>query len=143
MAQDSLQLFINAQPVLDTLPNTSVCDFFLLPPIVGPNLTAEVAYYDQADGQGRRYRPGDTLRASGMYYTYDQTELGCTSQDSFFVSIGLTPIFDRIGDTVGCNRFFLPPHTGINLTDPIYSSGALGSGSQFEEGDELLTDQKI
>lgn len=143
LAQDSLQLLINAQPVLDTLPDTSVCDFYVLPPIVGADLTSEVAYYNQADGQGQRFRPGDTLRTSGMYYAYDETELACISQDSFFISIGLTPIFDRLGDTVGCNSFLLPPLSGTNLTNPVYSSEAFGLGAQLEEGEELLSDQRV
>ncbi|TVR89353.1 MAG: gliding motility-associated C-terminal domain-containing protein [Saprospirales bacterium] len=62
--------------------DTVACEFFVLPPIDGFNLTGDEAYFDQADGQGIMYAAGDTLFESGIYYVFYE-DASCFIQDSF------------------------------------------------------------
>ncbi|GAB5555424.1 MAG: hypothetical protein Sapg2KO_50150 [Saprospiraceae bacterium] len=138
-----LRLFINPQPILDTLPDTLVCDFFILPAISGLELTTDVAYFDAPEGQGNRYEPGDTLRSTGTYFTFDQTEVGCVAADTFEVRIGLTPQLTTVQDTLACNSFRFPAITGTQLNAPVYSDGPLGTGTIYSPGDLLLDSLRL
>lgn len=138
-----LELLINPQPILDTLPDSLVCDFFVLPNISGTELTAGVAYYDAPEGLGTRYEPGDTLLTSGTYYTYDETGVGCIAADTFELSIGLTPQLARIQDTLSCGPFRLPSIAGTQLNAPIYTDAPLGSGNVYNPGDVLIDSLRL
>jgi gliding motility-associated-like protein len=141
--EDSLQLFINTQPVLFPQSDIDTCDYWVLPPIRGENLTANAAYYDAPEGLGEAYFPGDTLSESGTYYVYDFTEVGCIAADTFEVQIGITPQLMTINDTLACSSFILPPVTGQNLQAPAYLNDPFVPTQFFTEGQELTGDQRI
>ncbi|MEM6378141.1 MAG: hypothetical protein AAF705_08005, partial [Bacteroidota bacterium] len=134
-----LQLFIDPQPSFAPVPDTMVCDFYILPIISGNNLTTNVAYFDTPGGFGNQFLPGDTLRTSGTYYLFDETGVGCIAEDSFEISIGLTPQLALVNDTLACGQYTLPIISGTQLNNPIYSDTSLGGGTIYSPGD-IITD---
>ncbi|WP_190810779.1 hypothetical protein, partial [Flagellimonas sp. S3867] len=87
--------------------NQDVCDEYVLPNIVGTNLTGNEAYYDASGGPtggGNQYAPGDVITASGTYYIYDTTgaPLNCFDEEFFTVNIDISPIVNAGSDEEIC-----------------------------------------
>ncbi|WP_420321312.1 T9SS type B sorting domain-containing protein [Flagellimonas sp.] len=85
--------------------NQNVCDEYLLPNIIGTNLTGGQAYYDAPNGGGNRYAPGDVITASGTYYIYDTTgaPLNCFDEESFNITVNTTPSAPNANDRDFCS----------------------------------------
>ena len=131
-----------------------VCDTLFLPEI--SPATSEVAYYTEAEGQGRRYMPGDTI-------TYTDAQLFPSILDSLFIfdqtisaicgetlrefTIAQSPVHPPRQDTVLCSMAFeLPPFpTGPLVTDKstYASSRNFEPSSILEVGNLINTSQQI
>lgn len=90
-------------PVLDSIPNVTVCSGYLLPNITGTSLTGNEAYYDGPGGTGTQYLSGQVINTSTTLYAYD-VNTGppvCSSEMQFDVAI-TSALVDLGNDTTLC-----------------------------------------
>ncbi|MDX1939363.1 MAG: gliding motility-associated C-terminal domain-containing protein [Saprospiraceae bacterium] len=93
---------INAVPMLDSIPAQVGCGFFVLPAIIGSNLSGNQAYFSQANGAGTRFNPGDTIRTNTTLYAFDDNG-ACTAQRSFAITLNTPPAVTVNVRGVTCN----------------------------------------
>ena len=68
----------------------------------------------------------------------------CADQDTFEVTVALSPEITSLVDTMSCDEFELPEIVGTNLTGgEAYYSGLYGTGAMYAEGDVLNADQTV
>ncbi len=119
-------------PVITNSTDTTACDYFVVPPIMGMDLSGNEAYYPQSDGSGVAILPGDTITEDSTIFIIDDTN-GCNINIPVNIHI-LTPGIDTFtqsvcqGDSVAINGTYytednLPP----NITIPNGSSGGCDS----------------
>ena len=113
---------------------------FTLPAIAGSSLSGNESYYDASNGTGTAFNPGDQVTNAGVntFYIYDETGTtpNCFAQDTFTVTINLTPILDPIADITVCDSLQLPAITGTNLTgNEAYYDAMNADGNQMNAGD--------
>jgi len=124
-------------PVVNPIPNVSVCGSYILPPISGTNLTPNAAYYTGTNGSGTQYHPGDVITMTTTLYAFDSNGPGCSDQEQFTVTITPAPTVNLPADlTVCANAAVNIPITGsTGATFPWTNSntaiglGASGTGS--------------
>lgn len=84
--------------VVDKLSNQTVADSFTFPVITGTNLTGNEKYYTDTNGKGMVYNAGDVINYSDFsdypktFYIYGGTSSGCSSEESFELTITSLPI---------------------------------------------------
>lgn len=82
------EVHLNASPspLFNHYNDTITCTHFILPTLIGRNISAEASYYfNQIDSLYKKM-PGDSILQSGIVYLFDS--LGkCKDIDSFFVDI--------------------------------------------------------
>ncbi|MEM9918979.1 MAG: gliding motility-associated C-terminal domain-containing protein, partial [Bacteroidota bacterium] len=78
---------LQAPPVLVDPGDLSACDSLELPIIVGSNLSADAAYFDQPNGQGTRFSAGSFIYNDIMLFLFDQNG-DCSSEESINIQIG-------------------------------------------------------
>ncbi len=130
-------------PDITPLANQSSCDTFILPTITGTDLTGNEAYYTGTGGTGTQLLAGATIDFTdfGAYpvtlFIYDETGTtpNCFDEESFDLTIFISPDIDPLGDQTVCGSFLLPAITGTNLTgNEAYYTGTGGTGTQFLAG---------
>ena len=139
-SEEILDITINPTPALAPLANQVACDTYTLPVITGTNLTGTEAYYDAVNGGGTQYSSGDAITASGAntFYIFDETGTlpNCFDEETFTVTINLTPVVDPLANQVACDTYTLPVITGANLTGTeAYYDAVNGGGTQYTAGD--------
>ena len=111
---------VNPTPDITPLGDQVACDSYVLPAIGGTNLTGNEAYYTGTGGTGTQYNAGDLFTDAGTttLYIYDETGTtpNCFDEESFTVTINLTPDITPLGDQVVCDSYVLPAIGGTNLT---------------------------
>jgi CHU_C Type IX secretion signal domain len=85
--QVSFNVQVTPGPAIAPISAVNACGSYMLPAIVGSNVTADAAYYNGPMGTGAKYTPGTNITASGTYYAYSGTPNGCSSQQVFQVQI--------------------------------------------------------
>lgn len=142
-----LNITINNTPELNPIDDIEGCDQLRLPsPIGGTNLTGNVAYYSEPNGQGTMYLPGQTIEYADLnpnpmtFYAYDETGTipNCWDEVSFTVAIYLTPEINPLADQEECDSYTLPAITGDNLTgNEAYYDGLFGAGTSYSAGQTI------
>ncbi|WP_187269484.1 hypothetical protein, partial [Flagellimonas hymeniacidonis] len=91
--------------------NQNECGSYLLPNILGTNLSGNEAYYDAPNAGGTRYLPGENILSSGTYYIYDETGTipNCFDEESFDINIDAPVVADAPNDVNNCGAYQLPP----------------------------------
>ncbi|RXR35313.1 fibronectin type III domain-containing protein, partial [Flavobacterium piscinae] len=93
--------------VADIFEDVSVCESYTL-----PDLSANNAYYTQADGLGTQLLPGEFITETSTVYVYASSETtpNCTDQSSFTVTVSseILPTFDPISVCQGSESPLLP-----------------------------------
>lgn len=140
--ETSFQLTILETPELSPIADAVVCDEFTFPAIAGNSLTGNEAFYDAPNGGGNTFNPGDVVTNAGTttYYIYDETGTNpnCFDEESFQVTINLTPDINPLANQEVCDVFELPAITGNNLTgNEAYYDAANGAGAQLNPGDQI------
>ncbi|MBK9271877.1 MAG: gliding motility-associated C-terminal domain-containing protein [Saprospiraceae bacterium] len=75
-------------PEFENKSDTSVCQYYLIPPLKGRNLSSNASMYLDAVGSGTKLQSGDSLFTSSWIYLIDSTKK-CITLDSFYVEIEL------------------------------------------------------
>lgn len=131
------------QPDLDPLTPQIVCGYYVLPELTGTNLSGLETYYELPGGMGSTYAEGDTIFQSIVLYAYDI--LGVCSDDEFLtILISQEPEIDMPPLIAACGQVILPTIEGDNISsDAAYFTGPNGTGTQFNPGDILTTDETL
>jgi hypothetical protein len=140
VSEESFTVTVNTTPTVDDINDTVVCDVYTLLAITGSNLTGNQAYYTGPNGSGTRYVATDVINSSTLLYIHDSTTSSpsCVSEESFNITVNITPSVDDINDTVGCDNFVLPTITGTNLTgNEGYYTGPNGTGTRYVATDVI------
>lgn len=140
--EEQFELTINLSPLINPIANQEECDSFTLPAITGTNLTGNEAYYDGTGGTGNVLNPGDVITSAGVntFYIYNETNTtpNCFDEETFDVTINLTPDINPIPNQEECGTYILPAITGNNLTgNEAYYDGAIGTANVFNSGDAI------
>lgn len=77
---------VSPGPEIFSINDTTSCEYFILPPINGNNLSGSEAYFDLPNGSGQQYNAGDTIFASQPVFAYE-TNVACATQQPFDVTI--------------------------------------------------------
>jgi gliding motility-associated-like protein len=122
----------NFQP----LDNQIATNFYVLPNILGTNLSGNEAYYTGSNGTGITYNSGDTINYNDFpsypitLYIYDASIVGCNSEESFELSIYTLP---------ACTNLSLPLAGTVDvsiLTDLTWNAAAEAIGYKLSIGTE-------
>lgn len=134
--QDFVSISLIKSPVLIPMPDTTVCNEFLLPLIRGAFLTTSEHYHslslDNGDtwyGNGRDY-----ITSSMTLFVWDGDRNRCWDEDTFNITILPRPLIDSIAPVTMCKSFTLPTPTGTNLTSTLFYDRQNGQGRSFAPG---------
>lgn len=105
---------INKRSSFKPMTDTTVCDTFLLPTIIGTNLTGNEHYFDTPKSM---LSPAlkDPITSTKTIYIYDSL-YACSDEKSFKITIHNTPKINNPGDQSICDTFKLIPLTGTYLS---------------------------
>ena len=119
-SEETFTVTVNITPDVDPLGNQVVCDSYSLPGITGTNLTGNESYYTGPGGTGSPVNVGTAITTAGVntFYIYDETGTtpNCFDDETFTVTVTLSPILDPITNAVACDTYTLPAISGTNLT---------------------------
>ncbi|MEA3449152.1 MAG: gliding motility-associated C-terminal domain-containing protein [Bacteroidota bacterium] len=120
-------------PDLDPVDDVVSCGSYELPPMANGDYFAESG--------GVSPIPDGTI-VSGDTTLYVWAESGttpnCTVEESFTITIEVSPEIDPLADQTQCSGFQLPDITGTNLTGAeAYYTGTDGTGDMYNAGDVL------
>jgi gliding motility-associated-like protein len=140
--EETFTVTINLTPVITPLANVTICNSYTLPAITGTNLTGNQAYFSGPGGTGTQFNAGTVITTPGTttFYIYDETGTvpNCFDEETFTVTINLTPIINPLTNTLVCDSYTFPAITGTNLTgNQAYYTGPSGSGVQYNAGDVI------
>jgi len=121
-----------AQPQIDTLPNSTVCETFTLPTLINGE------YFTGVDGTGTQMYPGDVLLQTQTLYIFRRLDASCANQSSFTVTINSVPAIDSRSDIDICDQYVL---TALAVGD--YYSGPNGTGTLIAANTVITTSQRI
>ena len=115
-----------------------------LPAITGTNLTGNESYFDGPGGTGNALNPGDAITTAGAntLYIYDATGTtpDCFDEETFVVTVNITPIITPQADVTECGSYTLPAIPGTNLTgNESYYDGPNGTGNAIAAGTDITT----
>ncbi|NDI99892.1 hypothetical protein GWA97_12450, partial [Flavobacterium sp. LaA7.5] len=98
-------------------------------------------YYTAPDGTGTQLNEGDIISTTQTIYVYAESGTvpnNCTSEESFTVTIYQQPTVDTPADLSACETYTLPV-----LTEGNYYTGAGGTGTMLNPGDQITITQDI
>ncbi|PHR44736.1 MAG: hypothetical protein COA32_14050, partial [Fluviicola sp.] len=81
-----------------------------------------------------------TATGTTTLYIYDETGTApnCFDEQTFDVTINITPVVDPLADQTECDSYTLPAITGTNLTgNEAYYDAPNGGGTQYNPGDNI------
>ncbi|MBP6237069.1 MAG: T9SS type A sorting domain-containing protein [Saprospiraceae bacterium] len=130
--EESFVVTVNYTPDIDDIADQTVCDSYSLPTITGTNLSGNEAYYDDSQANNGNIIVG-TITSTTTVWIYDETATSpnCSDEESFNVTVNLTPSIDDIADVTVCDSYTLPTITGTNLTgnEAFYDDSQANNGN--------------
>ena len=105
---------VNKRSILKSVNDTTVCDTFLLPTIIGTNLTGKENYFETPKSTLSATIKGP-ITATKTLYIYDSL-YACSDEKSFKITVHNSPKINNPGDQSICDTFKLIKLTGNNLS---------------------------
>ena len=131
-------VYIRLAPIITAVDTIRACGLYVLDSIDIINGTGSEAYYDQPDGMGPIFIPGDTITTDTILYAYDDNG-GCFDESEVVIEVTPGAVIDFVADTIACGFLELEALTGMGLTSGIgYFTQPMGNGLRFEAGDTLF-----
>jgi len=128
---------VNEAPEIDPPTVTATCNPFVLPAIMGSNLSGNQSYYSGPAGTGSQFFEGQTIFTSQRIYIYDDF-VGCIDEVFFDVDIIPLILYDTIRNIKTCDFAILPPITGVGVTSTTkYYKIPLDNTLPFSPGDTI------
>ncbi len=121
-----------SQPPVDTLPDVTVCDSYILPEITNGR------YNTESGGAGMELLAGDVIAQTQTIYIYDSVSASCSNESSFLVTIMPPPAIDSRSDIDVCNSYTL-----TQLSAGNYYTGPGGTGQMLSAGTVLTQSQIV
>ncbi len=144
--EESFSITIFPSPSVEDILDQTICDSYQLPMITGLNLSGNESYWTQSGGMGNKFFAGQMITSSQTLFIYDETGSmpNCFSEESFSITINISPDVDDLSNVAQCESYELPPITGINLTgSESYWTGPNGTGMQLSPGDMVTEDNTL
>ena len=118
----------------DSPSNVVACDSYTLPPLTIGNYF--LASGGPSIGEGNLLNAGDVITTSKTIYVYTESgeRINCTDENSFTVTINVSPVIAPIPNVNATNSYTLPA-----LAVGNYYTGPNGTGVTMHEGDIILT----
>ncbi|MFN5909764.1 MAG: hypothetical protein ACK45H_00380, partial [Bacteroidota bacterium] len=82
--------------------------------ITGINLSGSEAFYNNSQANGGTVITGP-ITSSQTVWIYD-AQGSCSDEESFVVTVGVTPAINDPGAQTACDAYALPAITGTNIT---------------------------
>jgi gliding motility-associated-like protein len=132
--ENSFIVTINNTPTADVPIDVTVCDTYTLPALTVGN------YFTAANGGGTALNAGDAITSTQTIFVYAETATtpNCTNENSFTVTIIVSPTADTPTDVTACDTYTLPA-----LTVGNYFTATNGGGLTMNAGDAITTSQTI
>src|SRR5690606_16585991 len=132
--ENSFVVTINTTPTVDAPTDVTVCDSYTLPALTTGN------YYTATGGTGTMLAAGDAITTTQTLYVYEETGTtpNCFDENSFVVTINITPTVDTPADVTACDSYTLPA-----LTTGNYYTGTGGTGTMLAAGDAITSTQTL
>ncbi|GGG55794.1 T9SS type B sorting domain-containing protein [Bizionia arctica] len=132
--ENSFVVTISATPTVDAPTDVTMCDTYTLPALING------AYYTGSGGTGTVLNAGDPVTSTQTIYVYAETGTtpNCSDENSFIVTINITPVADAPVAVTACDSYTLPA-----LTVGSYFTGTSGTGTALNAGDPITTTQTI
>ncbi|SFQ78065.1 choice-of-anchor L domain-containing protein, partial [Flavobacterium akiainvivens] len=98
---------INPTPIVAAVDDVEICDVYVLPQLATGN------YYTGPGGTGTLLLAGAEITTTQTIYVFAQTATvpNCTDEESFLVTIHVTPVTDARSDVEICDEYVLDPLT--------------------------------
>ncbi|QYJ68649.1 choice-of-anchor L domain-containing protein [Flavobacterium litorale] len=133
----SFDIIVTPTPEVAALADVFACSDtgYALPVLAQGN------YYTETNGGGTLLAEGTIITTTQTIYVYAEsntTPNNCTDEENFTVTIYDQPVVDTPADVFACESYTLPV-----LTVGNYYTGADGSGTLLNAGDEITTTQDI
>ena len=126
------------------IPDAISCNYFILPPIQGSQLSGNEAYYKSPSGTGHRYEPGDTIFTTTVLYAYDQMGVESDEECFYLRIIDELPDLGTIRDDTSCHFYVLPYFTTPAVSGFAgYYTGPQASGVRYQQGDTLFNSANL
>ena len=125
---------VNKRSILKSVNDTTVCDTFLLPTIIGTNLTGKENYFETPKSTLSPAFKGP-ITATKTLYIYDSL-YACSDEKSFKITVHNSPKITNPGDQSICDTFKLIKLTGTNLSgnENYYSNTQKKNGVVITKG---------
>lgn len=137
----SFLVTINNTPSITNPGPQTVCDSYTLPTILGTNLTGNQQYYNNYQAFGGTLISGP-ITSTQTVWIYD-AEGSCSDEESFLVTINLTPSITNPDPQTKCDSYTLPTITGSNLSgNQNYYNNSQALGGTIVSG-EITTTQTV
>lgn len=121
-----------AQPLIDQLPDITVCDSYTLPTL------ASGTYYTGTEQSGTELFAGDVITSTQTIYIFKRSTPTCYNEHPFTVTVNPKPDIDSRSDIDVCNSYVLTP-----LAVGNYYTGPGGTGTMLPTGHVITTTQDI
>ncbi len=143
--QDFVTIQIIKSPIITPIPDTTVCNEFLLPIIRGQFLTGGEHYHAISLSQGEDWfgNGREFIDQSMTLYVWDGDPGGCWDEDTFNITILPKPTIDSIPEVNTCKSYTLQTPTGSNLTSVAYYDRQKGQGRSFAPGVTFNTSARL
>ena len=131
--EEEFDIVITAGPTI-TNTDTTVCQFYVVEPIMGMNLSNTEDYYESAAGLGQNINVGDTIRTDSTIYIFDSSP-GCVQdipinitvvqpknagRDTLInICVGTTTVYDVYEDLLGDDADTLGQWILLNTNDTL------------------------
>uniref|UniRef100_UPI00197AEF23 choice-of-anchor L domain-containing protein n=1 Tax=Flavobacterium sp. J27 TaxID=2060419 RepID=UPI00197AEF23 len=132
--ENTFTVTVNSTPVADAPADVTVCDSYILPTLTSGN------YYTGPGGTGTMLNSGFVVTTTQTLYVYAETGTtpNCFDENSFMVTINITPVADAPVDVAVCDSYVLP-----TLANGNYYTGPGGTGSMLNANDIITTTQML
>lgn len=112
----SATLTIPPTPVLNDVPDASVCDTYTLPAITGVNLGSNTSFWTGSLATGTQLSAGQIISSTQTIYMYTSAN-NCSDEQSFAVTVTPTPLAPSVGpDVTYCSTWVLAPLTATGTS---------------------------
>ncbi len=136
---------------MSAIPDQEVEYRYVLPKILGVNLTGNQAYYSEAGGQGTKYVAGEEFVYSETetypmsIYVYDETSAKnpCYVEQEFKLTLtkcgnSVAPVITTVTNVMEDHSFEFPKINGTNLSgNEAYYTESDGQGKKYLEGETI------
>lgn len=128
----------------DQPANVSACDSYTLPALKVGNYYDQPGDYSSGDvirsGTAGIMHAGDVITTTKTLYVYTESgeRINCTDENSFVITINISPVVNPIPDVNICNSYTLPK---LALGDYYTKTG--GTGTLLKEGDIITSTQTV